>query len=251
MDYRPKNPCVARNTTQLGGGSCLMRGKSRKVAFTLAEVLITLGIIGVVAALTIPQLVQNYRKHVAEVALERVANILTGAFRLAENDYGEAINWGTINSPDAIKKYLMPYIPGSKFIDEGHMRLIRVYSSDKSNSMTLNGGWSSGLKLKTGEVLKLNGGIYEDNNLIQIGVLLLENKSGIYISGKDYFTYFIDKRKGVAGAQAWSEFWNVSCNKDVVTQIQFCKTSVSHSANCLARIECNGWKIPDDYPIKF
>lgn len=203
------------------------------------------------AALTIPQLVQNYRKHVVEVALERVANILTGAFRLAENDYGEAINWDTINSPDAIKKYLMPYIPGSKFIDEGHMRLIRVYSSDKSNSMTLNGGWSSGLKLKTGEVLKLNGGIYEDNNLIQIGVLLLENKSGIYISGKDYFTYFIDKRKGVAGAQAWSEYWNVSCNKDVVTQNQFCKTSIGHSANCLARIECNGWKIPDDYPIKF
>lgn len=33
-----------------------------KKAFTLAEVLITLGIIGVVAALTIPTLVNNYRK---------------------------------------------------------------------------------------------------------------------------------------------------------------------------------------------
>ena len=31
-------------------------------AFTLAEVLITLGIIGVVAAITIPLLVNNYRK---------------------------------------------------------------------------------------------------------------------------------------------------------------------------------------------
>lgn len=32
-------------------------------AFTLAEVLITLGIIGVVAALTIPSLITNYKAH--------------------------------------------------------------------------------------------------------------------------------------------------------------------------------------------
>lgn len=36
--------------------------KKQKIGFTLAEVLITLGIIGVVAALTIPTLVNNYQK---------------------------------------------------------------------------------------------------------------------------------------------------------------------------------------------
>lgn len=39
--------------------------------FTLAEVLITLGIIGVVAALTLPALVQNYRNQVVETRLKR------------------------------------------------------------------------------------------------------------------------------------------------------------------------------------
>ena len=34
----------------------------RKYAFTLAEVLITLGIIGVVAALTMPALIGHYKK---------------------------------------------------------------------------------------------------------------------------------------------------------------------------------------------
>ena len=39
-----------------------MKKKNSKIwAFTLAEVLITLGIIGVVAALTIPTLVANYQ----------------------------------------------------------------------------------------------------------------------------------------------------------------------------------------------
>lgn len=37
---------------------------SRLAAFTLAEVLITLGIIGVVAAMTIPSLIQNYQEKV-------------------------------------------------------------------------------------------------------------------------------------------------------------------------------------------
>jgi len=37
-----------------------VRGADRKVAFTLAEVLITLAVIGVVAALTIPSLVENH-----------------------------------------------------------------------------------------------------------------------------------------------------------------------------------------------
>ena len=35
-----------------------------KKGFTLAEVLITLGIIGVVAALTMPMLIQNYKNRV-------------------------------------------------------------------------------------------------------------------------------------------------------------------------------------------
>ena len=36
----------------------------RRAAFTLAEVLITLGIIGVVAAMTMPSLITNYQKKV-------------------------------------------------------------------------------------------------------------------------------------------------------------------------------------------
>lgn len=36
--------------------------RKTKNAFTMAEVLITLGIIGIIAALTIPQLIKNYEK---------------------------------------------------------------------------------------------------------------------------------------------------------------------------------------------
>ena len=42
----------------------------KKVAFTLAEVLITLGIIGVVAAMTMPMLIAKYQKLVVETIVQ-------------------------------------------------------------------------------------------------------------------------------------------------------------------------------------
>ena len=44
----------------------------KKAAFTLAEVLVTLGIIGVVAALTIPALIADYKKIVYVNQLKKI-----------------------------------------------------------------------------------------------------------------------------------------------------------------------------------
>ena len=53
-----------RKTNKIKGQIFDMFDKNRRAAFTLAEVLITLGIIGVVTALTIPTLTANYKKKV-------------------------------------------------------------------------------------------------------------------------------------------------------------------------------------------
>ena len=55
--------------------------KSRRVAFTLAEVLITLGIIGVVAAITLPTLIQNYQKQVFVNQYKKAYNVLNNGFK--------------------------------------------------------------------------------------------------------------------------------------------------------------------------
>ena len=52
-----------------------------KKGFTLAEVLITLGIIGVVAALTIPTLIQNYKKREVETSLEKIYTTVNQAIK--------------------------------------------------------------------------------------------------------------------------------------------------------------------------
>ncbi len=59
-----------------------------KKGFTLAEVLITLGIIGVVAALTLPSLIQNQQKHSLEVATKKFYSTLSQAVRKYMADEG-------------------------------------------------------------------------------------------------------------------------------------------------------------------
>ncbi len=49
-------------------------------AFTLAEVLVTLGIIGVVAAMTVPNLIKNYQEQTLVTELHKVYNEFSQAF---------------------------------------------------------------------------------------------------------------------------------------------------------------------------
>ena len=98
-----------------------------KKGFTLAEVLITISIIGVVAALTIPTLVQSHKKHIVETKLKKFYSTINQAVTLAEVDYGNKCEWyadlkgakmdedgkpveGSSNAQIWFNKYLAPYM---------------------------------------------------------------------------------------------------------------------------------------------
>lgn len=91
-----------------------------KFGFTLAEVLITLGIIGVVAALTLPSLVTNYQKQVTVNKLKKFYNTMAQASQLAvkDNDMTE-LDWGTQTgyevTQNIFNQYYKPYLNIAKF----------------------------------------------------------------------------------------------------------------------------------------
>ena len=60
---------------------------TRRVAFTLAEVLITLGIIGIVSAMTIPTLINNYKEKVRDNQFKKVYATLNQAIKLVQSDF--------------------------------------------------------------------------------------------------------------------------------------------------------------------
>ena len=80
--------------------------------FTLAEVLITLGIIGVVAALTMPALIGHYKKEETISKLKKAYTILNQAMKRSEVDNGAYEHWGSafdMGPEEYINKYWVPY----------------------------------------------------------------------------------------------------------------------------------------------
>ena len=62
--------------------------------FTLAEVLITLGIIGVVAAMTLPTVINKYQEKVTVTKVKKMYSILSQAYEFAREEYGTPDLWG-------------------------------------------------------------------------------------------------------------------------------------------------------------
>ena len=71
-------------------------------AFTLAEVLITLAIIGVVAAVTIPSLVNKYQERVKITKLKKAYSVLMNAYNLAIAEHGTLDNWNLENTESEV-----------------------------------------------------------------------------------------------------------------------------------------------------
>jgi len=88
-----------------------------KKGFTLAEVLITLGVIGVVAAMTLPTLIKNYNNYVTAQKLKKAYNTLSNGIRMAEVDYGPMKDWpidANTNMKNFYETYFQPYFKGIK-----------------------------------------------------------------------------------------------------------------------------------------
>ncbi|MBP3925017.1 type II secretion system protein [bacterium] len=97
---------------------CRLAGR-RKTAFTLAEVLITLGIIGVVAAMTMPTLIQKHQERVTVNKVKKFYSVMSQAQLLAIKDHGYLDEWDvsdgrTKESAEKLAEYLKPYLKIAK-----------------------------------------------------------------------------------------------------------------------------------------
>ena len=80
-----------------------------KLAFTLAEVLITLGVIGIVAAMTLPAVINNSRNKQLEAGLKRSYSVIGQALDMYQAQSGERIKAGELGMHE-LKPLLMKYL---------------------------------------------------------------------------------------------------------------------------------------------
>lgn len=73
--------------------------------------MITLGIIGVVAAMNIPTLITSYRKHVVEVQLKHSYSVINQAVKLLVVENEDILGWDfSLSAENFMKKYIIPYM---------------------------------------------------------------------------------------------------------------------------------------------
>lgn len=110
-----------------------------KKAFTLAEVLITLGIIGVVAAMTMPALLAKHEKQETLARLKKAYSLLNQSLQRAIAENGEVNDWPySIGAEVLLKDYLSP-----------SLKVLKIYPKAES--------WSKAMCYDGRSTISING----------------------------------------------------------------------------------------------
>ena len=206
----------------------------KRTAFTLAEVLITLGIIGIVASLTLPNIIYNYQKHVVETRLQKFYSTINQAVRLTEQDYGDRENWaqqGNQNEIEFINKYYVPYLNVIKTKKIAWNKPYVLYFED--GSALGHSGWGRDWLFFPGDPEKC----------------LKQEK---YI-GRCAFSFYFNPIPGLYRENNFEPFSFAMTNNDDFIRndsVRGCNNNGGSGSYCTKLIQRNGWKIPKDYPYR-
>ncbi len=192
-------------------------------AFTLAEVLITLAIIGVVAAMTIPTLVQKYQERVMITKVKKFYSVITNAANLAMLEHGTLDTWDLPTSVlpnednsnqdevdaaharyDLVWQRILPYLKVDKFCSFASQNCGQIYSiynlrgdqllsSEYARHITLADGTSIVSSWFEGNCnLKFGSGRYLENVCGNF-VIDMNGEKGPNRTGVDSFRFLFTK----------------------------------------------------------
>ena len=219
-----------------GGGNLkpacreLFRGvtPNKKFAFTLAEVLITLGVIGVVAALTMPTLLKNIAERSNSEAQANLAQKITKSMDLMRADGGLE---RTYNSTDEFVDEFSKYIKISTRCDADH-----IADCWPTKTVTTTDGETFDVsKAKTGKNLNL-----KDNKSNNVGIILADGatliltynpNAGIIGDGDTVTPSFADLPIGFGRTKKFAYTTSVTDSIDFVMDVNGFKGPNSEARN--------------------
>ena len=203
-------------------------GIKRKTAFTLAEVLITLGVIGVVAALTMPTLLKNIAERSNSEAQANLAQKITKSMDLMRADGGLE---RTYNSTDEFVDEFSKYIKISTRCDADH-----IADCWPTKTVTTTDGETYDVsKAKTGKNLNL-----KDNKSNNVGIILADGatliltynpNAGIIGDGDTVTPSFADLPIGFGRTKKFAYTTSVTSSIDFVMDVNGFKGPNSEARN--------------------
>ena len=232
--------------------------------FTLSEVLITLGIIGVVAAITIPMLMSHYNKYITETRLKAVYSTILQGIKMAQynetalldsaGDDGDVNGFSYRRSEEVFEAMFLPVFSGCTLYPKNSRRFY-FYSADGTTSFGSNYFYTIYVGLNNGTVLGFSRGGNYDGFVFDV---ILNPQKKKLLAGKDYFTFLFrnDGLDNYAYRQIFNHKYDNPSGREKV--LEYCKANNRYPADfsspssfCAHAIVQNGFKIPVNYPIKF
>lgn len=221
-----------------------------KNGFTLAEVLITLGITGVVAALTIPNLITNYKKKQTITQLKATYSIIAQGIQNSINDNGSLSTWDyNMGNEEFAKTYIFPYLKEAKGYQSGNWKVLSI---KPSSTGCYDWGWGTRYNLANGSTIstkRISSGTY-----IWVD---LNNKKGPNVLGSDVFVFMLNYRDWKNGGKwvyglipegHWLTRDELLNKKDGYACSKELGSDWYGGEYCAAVIIKDGWQIKDDYP---
>ena len=230
-----------------------LKAQPTSTAFTLAEVLITLGIIGVVAAMTLPTLTANYRKKEVVTKLKRVYTIMNQAILMSSAQNGEPKYWvkdcgastASTCSTDEVEVWFKQYLGK-------YLQILKIEKgTTKADSVPL-----LYVYLNDGSILGIRNYIYD--MVFYTDKKAIDNPQ----SGRNYFNFRFnpslvggqdmeDNRFAKMGTFEPQTFRWDGTREDLLRQGDDYGCTEQGGAFCAKLIQFDGWEIKDDYPVRF
>ena len=237
--------------------------KKKFNGFTMAEVLITLGILGVVIAMTLPSLIGKWQKTETLTRLKRAYTVLSQAINYSIAEYGDVSGWDIYsnhnpaltesNVEKTIKNfsstYVVPYLPKVKKAEYTTFRNAG-YTKEFTNidgSLTTGAGlddYRMFIMLNDGTYIFIRSGDHENkitNILFWVDVNGLKKPN---VMGRDLFLMMLRTDKYSPGKL---EFYNHAIYK-YEDFLRKCQEGADESRMCGMLIMMDGWQIKKHYP---
>lgn len=233
----------------------------RQCAFTLAEVLITLGIIGIVAAMTLPTVIVNYKKKATVTQVKKFYSVMSQATNLAIAEYGSMDGWDGFTSYRNIEelkhwfhKYLKPHL---KILDEW------VATNEETGTQTLyvalaDGGvmymnnWAASTSAPNEETGEDDNHVADNyNGLIHL-YYLTDKKALKIVNRKACVNVFAFLFYSPLKKQYFFQPYTYQSNTPAKYNREFFINQIKSGNDqyCSALMMMDGWEIKDDYPYK-
>ncbi|MCD7880006.1 MAG: hypothetical protein LUG16_08765 [Candidatus Gastranaerophilales bacterium] len=226
--------------------------------FTPAEVLLTIVIIAIIAVMTLPAVMQNFRHSEIETRLKKFYSTMENAIRLSQVDHGSSAQWDTTMAYNDIKslynwfdEYIMQY---TKLLlncnQNSNKKCLAEYSyctiPDRCTTSTISTSSIMYIFLDGSSIVALTGGSTQISRRSFHIRFDINGAKKPNMLGKDVFSFrfkdghlYCDDHKGTTGSGS------VSISDSRETLISSCK---SDPQTCTCLLMKDGWVIKKDYP---